>query len=117
LPVCLGGVGAEAPDEFLEFLRLCLGLLALGLFLVEMELAGLIPEVIVAGIDLDFAIIDIRHMRADLVQEMAVMGDDDHGVLEAGEKFLQPGDGLQIQLVGGLVQKQDIGVAEQGLGQ
>ncbi len=82
-----------------------------------MELAGLIPEVIVSDIDLDFAIIDIRHMSADLVQEMAVMGDDDHCVLEAGEKILQPGDGLQVELVGGFVQKQDIRVAEQGLGQ
>jgi len=71
---------------------------------MKMELAGLIPEVIVAGIDLDFAIIDIRHMGAYLVQKMAVMRDDDHHVLETGEKFLQPGDGLQVQLVGGFIQ-------------
>ena len=103
--------------NFLELLRLGPGLLVLGFLLVEMELAGLIPKVIVAGIDLDFAIIDIRHMGADLVQEMAVMGDDDYRVLEAGEKFLQPGDGLQVQLVGGFVQEQDVGVAEQSLGQ
>ena len=82
-----------------------------------MELAGLIPEVIVAGIDLDFSIIDIRHMSADLVQEIAIMGDDDYCVLEAGEKAIQPGDGLQVELVGRLVQKQDIRVTEQGLGQ
>jgi len=84
---------------------------------VETELAGLIPEVIVADIDLDFAIIYIRHMGADLVQEIPVMGDDDHCVLEAGEKMLQPVDGLQVQLVGWFVQKQDIRVTEQGLGQ
>ena len=33
------------------------------------------------------------------------------------EKLLQPVDRFQIQVVGRLVQQQDVGVAEQGLGQ
>ena len=81
------------------------------------ELAGLVPEVIVADIYLDFSIIDISNMGADLVQEMTVMGDNNNCVLETGKKGLQPVNGLEVELVCGLIQKQNIRVAEQGLGQ
>ena len=37
--------------------------------------------------------------------------------LVVGEEVLQPVDGFQVQVVGGLVQEQGLGVAEQGLGQ
>jgi hypothetical protein len=33
-------------------------------------------------------------MGADLIEEMPVMGDDDNCVVEAGEEFLKPVDGL-----------------------
>ena len=56
-------------------------------------------------------------MGADLVQEMAVMGDDDHGILEPFEKAFQPGDRTGVQVVGRLVQKQDVGITEESLGQ
>ena len=45
------------------------------------------------------------------------MGYHDDRVLKVDEELLQPGDGVQIQVVGRLVQKQDVRVAEQGLGQ
>ena len=44
------------------------------------------------------------------------MGYDDNGILEIDEEFLQPGDRVQIQVVGGLVQQQDVGISEQGSG-
>ena len=44
------------------------------------------------------------------------MADDDHRVGEADEELLQPGDGLDIQVVGRLVEQEDVRVAEQGLG-
>ena len=45
------------------------------------------------------------------------MGDDDDRILEALEKTLQPDDGLDVEVVGRLVEQQDVGIAEQGLGQ
>ena len=42
------------------------------------------------------------------------MGDYDHRVFKADQEFLQPGDGVQIQVVGRLIQKQYVRVAEQG---
>ena len=56
-------------------------------------------------------------MSADLIQEITVVGDRDHCVVEIDQKFLQPCDGIQIQMVGRLVQEQDIGIAEERLGQ
>ena len=44
------------------------------------------------------------------------MGDYDNRVVKADQKFFQPGDRVQIQMVCGLVQKQYIGIAEKGFG-
>ena len=45
------------------------------------------------------------------------MADHDDGALEVQQKVLQPVDGVDVQVVGGLVQQQDIRIAEQRLGQ
>ena len=113
----LGGVGAEALDELLQFVGLVGDLAVFVLLLLQGQLARLVPEVVVPDIDLDPAEIDIGHVGADLVQEMAVMGDDDDRVRKAEQEILQPGDGLEVEVVGRLVQEQHVRVAEQGLGQ
>ncbi len=56
-------------------------------------------------------------MGADAVQEVAVMGDDDHRAVSRVEHILQPADGMDIQVVGRLVQQQDVRVGKQRLGQ
>ena len=45
------------------------------------------------------------------------MGNDDHGVGKVDQELLQPVDGIQIQMVGRLVEKQDIGIAEKSPGE
>ena len=40
------------------------------------------------------------------------MGDRQHGALELVQILLQPLGGLQVQVVGGLVQQQDVGVLQ-----
>ncbi len=45
------------------------------------------------------------------------MGDHDHRVLKVDQELFQPGNGVQVQVVGRLIQKQDVRVAKQGLGQ
>jgi hypothetical protein len=54
---------------------------------------------------------------ADRVEEVAVVGDGDEGALEAGEKILEPVDGVEIEVVGGLVEEESLGFAEEGLGE
>ena len=45
------------------------------------------------------------------------MGYYDNGILEINQKFLQPCDRIQIQMVGRLIQQQNVGITEQCLGQ
>ena len=56
-------------------------------------------------------------MRADGVQEVTVVAHHEDGVLEVGQPVLQPCHGLEVQIVGGLVEEQVVGVSEQCLGQ
>ena len=48
---------------------------------------------------------------------MAVVAHYNHRVGKVHEKVFQPADGLQVQTVGGLVQKQDVRLAKDCLGQ
>src|SRR5471030_269786 len=48
---------------------------------------------------------------------MPVVRDDDGNAIVVVQKFLEPVDRIQIQVVGGFVEQQGLGVAEQRLGQ
>ena len=109
----LGSVGGETGDEFLQLLDLLLLLLVGLLHLPDHQLAGLVPEIIVSGVELNLAIVDVRDLGTDLIQEIAVVGDHNDGVREIDQELLQPGDGVQIQVVRGLVEQQDVGISKQ----
>ena len=113
----LGSVGAEPGNEFLQLLDLFFLLLVGFLHLADQKLAGLVPEIIVSGEQLDLAVVDVSDLGADLIQEIPVVGHHDHGVVKVDKELLQPGDGVQVQVVGGLVQKQDVRIAKEGLSQ
>ena len=63
----LGGVGAEPGDELLQLFDLFFLFLVGFLHLADQELAGLVPEIIVSGIEPDLAIVDVCDLGADLV--------------------------------------------------
>ena len=110
-----GSIGAETGDELLELFDLLL-FLFVGLFhLLDQQLAGLKPEVVVSGIKLDLAIIDISSMCADLVQEITVMGYYDNRIVKIDQELLQPFDSRKIQVVGRLIKKKDIRISEKSL--
>ncbi len=71
--------------------------------------------VVVAGVDTQLAVIQVSHVSADLIQEVTIVTDDDHRALVAVEHIFQPTNRVDIQVVGRLVQQQNIGVGEQGL--
>ncbi len=54
-------------------------------------------------------------MGADLIQEVAVVRDDDHGAGTVVQHVFQPADGVDIEVVGRFVQQQDIRIGEQRL--
>ena len=62
-----GSVRGETGDEFLQLLDLLLFFLVGFLHLFYEKLAGLVPEIIVAGVELDLAVVDICDVCADLV--------------------------------------------------
>ena len=81
------------------------------------QLAGFVPEVVVAHVHPHLAKVNVHNMGADGVKKVTVVGDYNEGAGEFQQKILQPGDGADIQVVGGLVQQDDVRVAEEGLGQ
>ena len=97
----------------MQFLDLLLILAVLILNHALNELRGLVPELIVTDVQLDLAVVDIDNMRTNVVEEMAVMRNDQHCTLELGQKILQPANRLNIQMVGRLVKQQDIRLAKQ----
>ena len=44
------------------------------------------------------------------------MGDNDNGIVKVDQEFFKPCDGIQIQMVGRLVQEQNVRIAKQGFG-
>jgi hypothetical protein len=71
--------------------------------------------IIVARVDAQLTVVQIRHMRAHAVQEVAVVRNDDHGAVAVVEHALEPANGIDVEVVCGLVEQHDVGVGEQGL--
>ena len=56
-------------------------------------------------------------MSADLIEKVAIVRDDDHRGIALIEHIFEPADGVDIKVVGRLVQQKNIGIREQGLRQ
>src|SRR5262249_17518219 len=81
--------------------------------------ALLAPEIVfvVAGKDFDAAVPDFKNPRGQLVDEIAVVRDKDHGAGELAERLEQNIFGAKVQVVGGLVEEQKIRWMQQHAGQ
>jgi hypothetical protein len=71
----------------------------------------------VARVGAQDAAVELDDARGHAVQEGAVVGDGHHAALEVDQQLLQPLDRVQVQVVGGLVEQQHVGLAHQRLGQ
>ena len=101
-----------------------LQLFDLGLLLLVLPEPLLIPllllhhvEGVVAGVELRLAVVDLDDPLDHPIQEPAVVGDGQHRALVAIQILLQPLGGVEIQVVGGLVQQEDVGVLQNQAGQ
>ena len=56
-------------------------------------------------------------MRADGIQEVAIVRDDDQGALVATQEFVEPVNGVEVQVVRRFVQQKGLRMSEQGLRQ
>ena len=59
------------------------------------------------------AALDLQDPAGDVVQEVAVVGDDHHGAGVVVQRVLQPGDAFGVQMVGRLVEQQQVGLFQQ----
>jgi hypothetical protein len=71
--------------------------------------------VVAARVDDDRLVVDVGDVGADRVQEVPVVGDGDEHALVAAQEALEPADRVEVEVVGGLVEQQRVGLAEQGL--
>ena len=115
--VGLRGFVAEGVDEFFRLLDHPL-LVLVGR---DLLLDALRAKFKVLGIR-DFVVVDMaeHHLDGagrDRVEEAAVVADEQQGAAAGLEVVFQPLDGLDVEVVGGLVEQQHVRLAEQDLGQ
>ena len=113
----LGRLVAEGLDEFLRLLDHPLLVLVSG----DLLLDTLRAQLQVFGIR-DLVVVDMaqHHFHGpvrDRVQEAAVVADEQQRAATRLEVLLQPFDGLDVQVVGRLVEQQHVRLPEQDLGQ
>ena len=106
-------IGRETTNELFQFLALLLRLLTLVLRLTKGQLRRLIPERIVAREHRHLAKVDIDRLRRNGIEEVAVVAHDEHALFQRTQVFLQPLHGIEVEVVGRLVEQQVVGVSEQ----
>ena len=81
--------------------------------------AGLLQDhvVVAAVVEDDGLVVDVGGVGADVVEEVAVVRDGDDRAVVAVEEVFEPVNGLEVEVVGGLVEEEGFGVAEEGLGE
>ena len=108
---------AEPVDEHLDPLDF-LVLLLLGLaHPLQPRLALLEVVAVVAGVVGQLPEVHLGDPRDDRVEEVAVVRDEDDGVRVVVEVLLEPVARLEVEVVGRLVEQQQVGAREQQLGE
>ena len=113
----LGGLVAELVDEDLHVGDIALLGGALGAHLLQVVFALLEVAAVVTGVGGHVAVFEGGDVVDAGVHEGAVVTDDEDGAVVVGDKAAQPLDALEVQVVGGLVQKQQVGMAQEELGE
>ena len=113
----LAAVGGEAGDEGLQLLDFLLRPLVLIAGELLNQLARFIPEVIVAEIKLDFPVVDVDNVSADVVEKVTIVTDHQYRPFVIQKKVLQPDDTVQIEIVRRFVEQNDIRVTKERLSQ
>ena len=105
---CLRFIRGKSPHKFLQLSDFLFGFSIDGQLLRPRLSRGQHVFVVVARIDLQGAVIHVGHMSADLIQEVTIMGNDDHGRIALVQHVFQPANGIDVEVVGRLVKQQNI---------
>jgi hypothetical protein len=60
------------------------------------------------------ATIELDDARGDVIQETPIVGNEDRAAFPFREHLFQPGDAVEVEVVGGLVQQQQVWFAREG---
>ena len=111
------GAGLGAAAEPLHFAADLVGERFLAARLREQELFLLLQELAVAAIDAEKALgidaVDLGHVVDHVVQEVAVVAHHHAGEGGRSEQPLEPQDAFEIEVVGGLVEEEQVGIEGQ----
>ncbi len=113
----LGGLGPEAVDEGFQASAFSLLLLETQLLLTQLLGALALEGGVVTGIQARMTSLQVQHVGADAVEKLTVVTDQQQGTGIFQQPLFEPEHGIQIQMVGGLVQQQEIAGGHQGPGQ
>ena len=103
----------EAVVEPLQLLDLLEVLLVLAAHEVEPRLALAQIGREVAALRLHVLVLHGEHAPPDLLEQAAVVGDEHEGTLVVGEERLEPLHRVDVEVVGRLVQQEEVGVGEE----
>ena len=106
-------LGVEAVVEALQLLDLLEVLLVLAAHEVEPRLALAQVGGEVAALRLDVLVLHGEDAPPDLLEQAAVVRHQQEGALVVGEEALEPLHRVDVEVVGGLVEQQQVGVGEQ----
>lgn len=84
----------------------------LGLDIHLMLLLSLVGRVI-ARVTPETATVQLQNLGREALQESPVVGDEQYGAREGRDLLFQPGDGIEIQMVGRLIEQQQVRVGHQ----
>ena len=113
----LGRLVAELVDEDLHVRDIALLRRALGSHLFQVVLALLEIARVVARVGRHAPVLERGNMIHAGVHEGAVVADDEHGALVARDETAQPLNALEIEVVRGLVEQKQVGMAQEELGE
>mmetsp|Transcript_173203 Transcript_173203/g.555491 ORF Transcript_173203/g.555491 Transcript_173203/m.555491 type:complete len:364 (-) Transcript_173203:1053-2144(-) len=104
------------PSLLLVGLDCVLLLLEVGFQLLPVLLVHLLEGGVVAAVVDQLSILEMQHIGADGVKEVGVVGDHDDGMwVDLRQVVVQPKNSIQVQVIRGLIQHQELGLQEKGL--
>ncbi len=110
----LAGLGLEAVDERLQVRALGLLALEADLLLAQLLGAQALERAVVAGVELRPALVEVQGVGDHAIEKLAVVRNDQQRARVAAQPLFQPQHGIEVEMVGGLVEQQQLGRAHQG---
>ena len=72
---------------------------------------------VIAFVGDTLAAVELENPARHVVEEVAVVGDEDDAAFVFAQRVFKPGNRLRVEMVGGFVEQQDIGGLEQQFAQ